>query len=259
MSRFTASWRFFTRLWKNIPKFQYFARPGNKPWYTAQLHRLKRIRDRLLSCYCKSSGAARVTAGGAYKAVRNVYVAELRRAERHFFRKINHRLSTNSFHQNDRQWWALARSVGGFTTENSIPPLEVDGNFVLSSMAKAESLSKFFAELSFLNETPDSVPPVERVRPQGNFQFSSITTEKVLQQLQRLDVTKSCGLDGIGNNILRSVAPAISFPLARIFNASLVAGKFPTTWKSAVVVPLFKQNGDRCLFVPTSVIDSVHI
>ena len=59
-------------------------------------------------------------------------------------------------------------------------------------------------------------------------------------------MTKSCGLDGIGNNILRSVAPAISFPLARIFNASLVTGKFQTTWNSVVVVPLFKQNGDRC-------------
>ena len=71
------------------PKIQYFARPDNKPWYNAHLYSLRRIKGRLFSRFCKSSGAAQVMARGASIAVRNLYVAELRRAERHFYRKVN--------------------------------------------------------------------------------------------------------------------------------------------------------------------------
>ena len=169
--------------------------------------------------------------------MRNLYVAELRHAERHFYRKVNQRLSANSFHQNVRQWWALARSVGGFKTANSVPPLEVDGHFVLDNAAKAECFNKFFAGLSLMEEQSTSIPSMERIRPQSDFQFSSSAAEEVCQQLLSSDVTKSCGLDEIGNNILRAIAPAISLPLPSIFNTSLMVGKFTTAWKSAVVVP----------------------
>ena len=112
---------------------------------------------------------------------------------------------------------------------------------MLDNVAKAECFNKFFAGLSFMDEPSNSIPSMERIRPQreSDFQFSSIAAEEVCQQLLSLDVTKSCGLDGNANNILRAIAPAISLPLARIFNTSLMVGKFPTAWKSAVVVPLF--------------------
>lgn len=229
-----------------IPKVRYFVRPGNKPWYTPHLHRLKRIRDRLFSRFRKASDEAQVIAGDAYRAVRNIYVAELRRAERHYYSKMSYRLSSNTFHQNTRQWWKLAKSVSGSTSTSAIPPLEVDGCFVTNSTAKAECLNSFFTELSFLNEPAfDPTLSLDRARPQGHFQFSHITSTEVLQQLQKLNIAKSCGLDGIGNYILRATALGIASPLAVLFNSSLSMGKFPTTWKPAVVVPLYKQKGDR--------------
>ena len=44
--------------------------------------------------------------------------------------------------------------------------------------------------------------------------------------------------------MLREVAPSISQSLTHIFNLSLQSSTFPQDWKTAVVIPLFKQRGD---------------
>ena len=55
---------------------------------------------------------------------------------------------------------------------------------------------------------------------------------------------KATGCDTISHNMLKATRDSVSKPLSILFNISLSTAVFPTIWKKAVVLPLFKK-GDR--------------
>jgi sarcosine oxidase/L-pipecolate oxidase len=57
-----------------------------------------------------------------------------------------------------------------------------------------------------------------------------------------LNIAKASGVDGIGNSLLEICANAIAPSLSKFFNISLNAGYFPSAWKFANVIPIFKKN-----------------
>ena len=70
--------------------------------------------------------------------------------------------------------------------------------------------------------------------------FCSLCSEELIKS------HKSPGADGLPNEVLKLLAPSISYPLCLLFNLSFSSGTFPTAWKSAVVTPLFKGKGSKC-------------
>lgn len=75
----------------------------------------------------------------------------------------------------------------------------------------------------------------------------SFTQGEVLQALERLDIAKGAGADGIPALFARNCAKVLSFPLTSIFNRSLHLGTFPSAWKEALVVPIFKGGDSACV------------
>ena len=65
-----------------------------------------------------------------------------------------------------------------------------------------------------------------------------ITREAVQKKLERLNVTKSCGLDNMNPFVLQKAAGATSRPLELIFRKSLENGECPEDWRSANVTPI---------------------
>lgn len=72
----------------------------------------------------------------------------------------------------------------------------------------------------------------------------NISERVVLHALRQLDISKGPGLDNIPPVFLRSTAATLCQPICYIFNLCLKEGTFPTIWKSARIVPVFK-SGDR--------------
>ncbi len=55
-------------------------------------------------------------------------------------------------------------------------------------------------------------------------------------------MNKACGSDTISHRMLKGTASTISKPLSILFNRSLSECHFPTPWKEASVIPLFKKD-----------------
>lgn len=73
----------------------------------------------------------------------------------------------------------------------------------------------------------------------------SIPKELVLKELRTLDISKGSGVDNLPPIFLRSTALTIYEPVHFIFNLCLREGTFPTIWKAARIVPVYK-SGSRC-------------
>ena len=66
----------------------------------------------------------------------------------------------------------------------------------------------------------------------------------MLSLLERLDINKAQGVDGVSARLLRT-GPGISRSLTVLFNNSLRCGQIPQEWKSAKVTPIQKISEGR--------------
>ena len=71
-----------------------------------------------------------------------------------------------------------------------------------------------------------------------------ITPKMVEKMLDKLNIYKSSGPDGIHPHVLQRTAKAMSKPLAHIFLQSLDTGEVPEDWRTANITPIHKK-GDR--------------
>ena len=73
----------------------------------------------------------------------------------------------------------------------------------------------------------------------------SITPKMVKKVIANLDSSKVSGPDCILVVVLKNCEPEISFILAKLFNMCLKESYFPDCWKVSLVVPVFKNVGER--------------
>ena len=69
------------------------------------------------------------------------------------------------------------------------------------------------------------------------------TRDDVLRLLSS-SPNSAAGPDGYSYATLKQLGAAIIEPLAIIFQQSLQSGKFPTLWKEAKILPLYRGKGD---------------
>ena len=75
-----------------------------------------------------------------------------------------------------------------------------------------------------------------------SFQLKSIHPDTIELILSNLKNSKSSGLDSIDTFILKLAEPNIIPALTNIINLSIGTQQFPSSWKIAKVIPLFKKD-----------------
>jgi hypothetical protein len=107
--------------------------------------------------------------------------------------------------------------------------------------------NKYFSDQCTLPVASDADPlPDFNAATESILEHIHTTPAEVRKILLGLNISKASGPDGVSNRILRECAESLCFPLSRLFNLSFQHGTFPTCWKLANVVPIFKKN-DRQL------------
>ena len=67
----------------------------------------------------------------------------------------------------------------------------------------------------------------------------------VKKVIMNLDSPKASGPDCIPVVVLKNCEPELSYILAKLFNKCLKESCFPDCWKVSLVVPVFKNVGER--------------
>ncbi len=180
-----------------------------------------------------------------YKSTRNKVNNMKKYAREAFYNGIEFSL-TDSFMNNKKYFWKLVRFfVKDSNSSSTIPPLKSseDNNEVLhfSDFDKANCLNDYFVSISTVNDENAGLP---HFTPKTDQELNTVAVleSEVKDILKTLSVNKACGNDFISHKMLKGVANSISKPLSILFNLSLQECKFPSSWKVANVIPLFKKG-----------------
>jgi len=175
-----------------------------------------------------------------YTKIRNKAVKAVRAAKRKFEKKLAKTAKTNP-----KSFYAYVRSKS--KTKDKVGPLKDDkGNVVNDDKIAAELLNAYFASV-FTEEDGSSLMELE-VRAGKNLdvhlqsELVEITSNKVLNKLNKLQINKSSGGEGLPSRVLRELSNEICVPLAYLMQNSLLEGVVPDDWKTADVSPIFKKG-----------------
>lgn len=225
-----------------IPSKLVTIRPNDKPWYDSEIRRISKLRDKLRK---KAIQFGRAEDWVKFKTLRNKVNNMKKHARESFYNDIEFNL-TESFSNNKRNFWKLVRLfVKESKSSGTIPPLKTnDGNndnFVYSDIEKANCLNDFFVSISSVDDSNIALPAFYS-KTNISIDMIVINESEVSDVLKILQTNKACGNDLISHRMLKGTVTTVSKPLATIFNRSINESQYPSAWKLANVIPLFKKG-----------------
>lgn len=229
-----------------IPKRRCSVYPSSKPWFSSYLRYLARCRDRLFHRSRGYGTVSRVVV--AYRKVRNLFVSELRAAQKRYYRDLGCQLTSPGM--TPRRWWSLAKRACGWSSPRCLPALSVGSTVVTEPLAKACTLNSHFQQQCSTSSGahPALLTQLESSPVTGPcFSFDEISPAGVATIIRNLANWKSCGSDGITNMLLKMSVDEVCSPLSALFNRSLGVGIFPDNWKEGIVSPVYKEGKDPSL------------
>jgi hypothetical protein len=217
-------------------------RNTDKPWYRNNLKHLINTRHRLFS---KAKLRNRAEDWFKYHEAARLCVEGITKAKDDYFNSLVDSLSEHS--TASKRWWQVTKEItGGKKGSINIPPLLNEADQIVSETTqKCNLLNSFFTKQSNIDDVGIN-PPEPQIRTQAILDNIIIEAEEVRKVISGLNVSKANGQDGISNKFIMLLCESLSEPLTEFFNYSLRNGIFPTKWKSANVVPIFKK-GDNTL------------
>ena len=121
-----------------------------------------------------------------------------------------------------------------------VAPLKEGSITYCDPIQKANILNRQFISV-FTDDTKTSIPDL------GHSQYPSmeditVSCKGVVKLLKNLKPHKAAGPDAIPLMLLREEADEIAPAITLLFQASLNQGNTPSTWRKALVVPIFKKG-----------------
>lgn len=180
-------------------------------------------------------------ARAAYTEARNSCTNIIDEAKNNFVRGMADKVA--SCPSGSRSFWGMAKSISSNFCESRFPPLiNNDGSISSNPFSKADTFAKTFSSNSTLDDTghsPLSFPNLPYIMPD-----IKISSRLVRQTLQKLDIKKATGPDGVPPIVLRRCAPELAPVLSKLFRLSYTLGSYPSSWKHAHIFPVPKK-GDK--------------
>lgn len=161
-------------------------------------------------------------------------------------------------------WKIMKMLIKSNKGSSNIPPLQNiihDMDFsdvVYGDDEKCNLLNKYFCSISNLDDENVQVPEFHN-RTNNILCDIHINLNEIIDVLKILDPNKASGPDLISHRMLKFCPEKVAIPLKIIFNKSIQQCKYPTSWKIANVISIFKK-GDSSLpsnYRPISLISCV--
>ncbi|XP_055623476.1 uncharacterized protein LOC129766903 [Toxorhynchites rutilus septentrionalis] len=211
-------------------------RNTRKPWWTAELRRLRnKLRKARKRFFIDKSNENRES----LRIVETCYKDLVENSYRAYQQRLQ-----SDMKRNPTAFWKFVREQ---RASNRVPQVVEYGNTTANLPDEVADLFRRFFQSVFKTELPQPGSGCFRNLPSHHIHlpFFNFTHEEVLRSLQKLDATKGTGVDDLAPILLKNCAPSLAFPLTILFNKSLEERTFPSLWKTAKMIPIYKSGSLR--------------
>ena len=221
-----------------IPQSKYQVKPHTSPWSSAACTVAIVHRNHFFRLYQQNkSSESKVKLTQSSNRCKRVLEA----AKLAYTTKTKESITSQKL--GSRDFWRIANSF--LNKGKSAIPTLFNGPEVLSSASdKAKLFAKNFSKNSNVDDSGISLP-VFPLRTNLKLHNISITPKMVKKVITNLDSSQTSGPDCIPVVVLKNCEPELSYILAKLFNNCLKESCFPDCWKVSLVVPVFKNVGER--------------
>lgn len=207
-----------------------------KPWWSPDLRNLRNILRKLRNRYFKSKSELDKI---QLREMENTYKNLLESTYENYMSMVQANVKNNP-----SLFWNFVKRQ---RSANRIPTnVRYAGSTAVTNSDAAELFAEFF-ESVFTKVSP--VPRADRFQDVPSYDISipelQFSVEDVLIALKELDVNKGPGADNLPPLLLKKCASTLVYPITAIFNKSLLERKFPTAWKTAIIVPIHKSGSQN--------------
>ena len=214
--------------------------PNQPPWFTRNILEHIHTRDKY-----KQNGN-----NTHYRLWRNKTSSLIKECKSNYYKSIIMDAKGDS-----KKLWSTIRELTGSKKGNSEPKkLSVENNIISNPVQIAQTFNEHFASvaeqvLKILPNNSDTYRPSEKLLQfvsaknlMEKFSIPPISLESVNKYLMGMDTRKATGPDNLSVTLLQTHADLVAEPLCHIINYSITTGVFPSAWKKAQVLPLFKAG-----------------
>ena len=222
----------------SIPNKIATIRQNDYPWINGMIRKLIRKRKRL---HRKAKKNNDQFLWQKFKKTRNTVINEIRKSKQNYYNKLTEELNAKK-PLNMKSFWKISKQLLKLDiSSSSVPLLHVDGKILETDLEKATALNNYFASQSTVDDANRTLPPTNPTNYPA-LESISVSDQEIMDVLQSLDVSKSCGPDLINSRLLKEGAQHLQIPLKHLFNFSLNQCEFPAAWKRANLTPIHKKN-----------------
>ena len=191
---------------------------------------------------------------------RNILSIVIKKAKKMYYGGLIERKKDNT-----SELWKILNSIIGKSTRENSPSEFKSGNSVLidDDNCIANEFNKYFTSVAkgLSDKLPlsNTDPLIGITNLEDSFMIFPTSPNEISALIHGFKDGKSPGYDGITNTVLKHISDAIAFPLSHIINRSFLSGVFPSEFKLAKVIPIFK-SGDNQVFSnyrPVSLLSSI--
>ena len=242
---------------KHAPLQHKKLRSKKVPWITSSIKELINRRDKLKR---KAIFTSLEQDWLNYKISRNEVNIKLRNAKRNYYSTqiAGHKLDPK------RAWKSINNLLGRQNKPTVVNELNLNDKNLTTPKDIAEGFNDYFSNIGpeLANEIESSNINFEMYAINAKSEFTAfkpVIVNHVYRPLLGLSSNKATGIDKISCKIIKLAAPVISDSLALILNQCMTLSCFPDEWKTAKVVPLYK-NGQRNIpgnYRPISVLPAI--
>ena len=169
-----------------------------------------------------------------------------KKAQKEYYSKLASNINSNENFNGAKKQWKILKSVYGSEKSSSVPSLVENDICFFTDSSKAECLNDLFLSQSRINPANEPcLPSNSDYKTDLRFSDIVVTEQTIHNIMTNLNTDKATGPDGISNMILKHCAQSLCVPLNIVANKSFASSTFPTRWKSANIVPVYKKKGDK--------------
>lgn len=216
---------------QSIPKYKNKSisnAPKYPRWFSIELVRNVRHKNKLHSLIRK--GQASIDQREEYVILRQLIKDQTKLEHENHIKSLE-----INFKNDPSAFWSYIKSKN---QSSGIPTnMLLDGQTFVDSQGIANAFAKYF---SSVYDAGHDCYVEESGYDWGNFKFSLITRDIVIDSINCLKSKKSTGPDSIPACIFKGCKESLADPLAYIFNLSLENCCFPASFKECLVSPVFK-------------------